>query len=251
MAAVLIPKSTINQLRIKARKTIRKKYRRCDHDTTRMWQTKGSEVGDLACNCLPAHLAIIDEVKKRQLGKNPAVVIGDLLNFEEEISSEHKKALEAKSLSGDNPHSGYHAWIVLDVDDNQSDVIDITGHNYKEIYVSENYLNKSIAQRVGLKHHAVLTDERSVYSYHANLVKAQLQVGGEREKRLGLINYLRKFAKLQGVSEEIAFGHVGKKAQELELQLQQSATPETTVGWWSSIFASIRNAFSRDSSNSK
>ncbi|MDA0152258.1 hypothetical protein OH460_08090 [Vibrio sp. Makdt] len=246
MSSVLIPKATIDILRRLAQNVIRNKYLRIEADEPKMWCTSGTLIGDIGSNCLPAHMAIINEVKQLNLGKNPAVVIGRCLEQNHELSNKQIHDLKEKSASGPRPHQHYHAWIVLDVKVEQSDIIDITGHHFMGKDVSENYMNNQIAAREKIKHHAVLTDIESVYSYHANLVKAQLTAGTTQEKRKGLIAYLQKFAMLQGVSEEIALGEVGREALEQENEISTSDSQKT-----STVKEKLSSYFRSNRSNSK
>lgn len=246
MNSVLIPKATIDNLRRLAQNVIRTEYLRTEADGTKMWCTSGTLTGDLGSNCLPAHMAIINKVKQLNLGKNPAVVIGRCLEHKHELSNKQIHELKEKSASGSHPHQDYHAWIVLDEKDEQSDIIDITGHHFMGIDVSENYMNNQIAAREKVKHHAVLTDIESVYSYHANLVKAQLTVGTTQQKRQGLIAYLQKFARIQGVSEEIALGEVGREALEQENKISTSNSRKL-----STVKEKLSNFLRSNRSNSK
>ncbi|CCN40141.1 conserved hypothetical protein [Vibrio nigripulchritudo FTn2] len=212
MSSPIIPKPTIDSLIKLARKTMSEDYQRAIQGKVKLWQWWGEDMQHLRQNCLPAHLAIINQVKTLNLGPNPAVVIGELLDANKELSAKEIALIKNKSVSGPGVHDNYHAWIVLDVSDSQSDIIDITGHHFKGVQVPEHYMNNAIAAREGLRHQPVLTEESDVYSYHANLVKAQVSTGTTEQNRKELIGYLRKFAALQGISEEIALGAVGREA---------------------------------------
>ncbi|EGR4214315.1 hypothetical protein DDN60_17475 [Vibrio cholerae] len=234
MASGVTP-NIVKELRSIAQDTIRNKYLRLNG--SKMWQTGGTIESDIGCNCLPAHLAILGRVKEMELGIAPAVVIGCLLPLGEELSERSKEKIYNNVFLGDDPHQEYHAWIALDKDDIDSDIIDITGSLYYGLTIPEMYINKAIARRVNRKYHPIITNEDEIYSYHANLVYAQIKAESQVPKNSEVIWYLTGFSQIQGanVSAVQALGFRGNKLLNDGIKNENSAS----VNGWRSAFNNL------------
>ncbi|PMK96896.1 hypothetical protein [Vibrio lentus] len=162
----------------------------------------------LTKNCLPVHVAILPKVKQMGLGKNPGIVIGLL---QKDTPKDLDKCFSDKVSyfmpKGDITNiTQFHAWIQLDLDDAQSDVIDIVGAYNKGISVD--YLNHSNAKSADLRYFPVLTEAGEVFEFHAKLVSCYFLK--EEASVQNMIHYLLNVAHHLSVSKDIVLGSFGR-----------------------------------------
>ena len=201
----------VNKLIDLADKTIRSIY--VDPDGKPYWlHCTGTNA--LRMNCVPVHFAIINEVRK--IYPKAQVVIGCLFAGVENVSEERIKILKNYHNNLGDMSNVVHAWISLNIEENDSDILDITtpvSYSFKGAGLS--YFDKEIAQQKGLVYKPVLKNADDVYNFFAHFAKERIRVNskqGELEDFLDMItvqNNLKE--KLRPVSESSNLVHLFKR----------------------------------------
>ncbi|WP_157608691.1 hypothetical protein [Shewanella violacea] len=131
-------------------------------------------------------------------------------------------------LQQSDPHQDFHAWIQLDADDLNSEILDITGMHWEEIETPNGYFDRQTALSHQIEHFAVLTDEQHIHSYHASLVYNHIiHFGSPRQQKSEIIWYLTNFSQQQNVSIDRAIGYTG------HMILDERGKNHTRGGLWS------------------
>ncbi|MGI2227225.1 hypothetical protein [Shewanella frigidimarina] len=229
----MITASLANDLQVLAVKSIKEDYLRLNGSN--FWQTAHTNNMTLRTNCLPAHLAIIEKVRKMKLGGKPIVVIGVMGSLKRKPTNEEQNHIKDALFLQRDPHEDYHAWIQLDADDMNSEILDITGPYWLELETHNGYFNKESALNHNIVHYPILTDEMDVYSYHASVVYDHIiHYGSLRQQKAEIIWYLTNFSRQQNVIIDKALGYAGKTI------LNESVKCKKNDGLWNKILKLLK-----------
>ncbi|WP_162048025.1 hypothetical protein [Vibrio taketomensis] len=156
----LIDKVTVDEYKLHAIKVLHEVYIRTESNQP-LWVSFGEpSLSYLDDNCLPAHFAILPEVKKK--APKAGVVIGVLgTPVLSKLNEVFNNIANMNPFEDDDANAFFHAWIRLNIDDPNSEIIDITSNPAK--YSAQGYLNKPLPRG----HIEVLTKQSDVYHFHA------------------------------------------------------------------------------------
>lgn len=184
--------------------------------------SRGKELNNsiLNLNCLPAHIAILPEVKGLYPACNPGVVIGKITFVNDSFPEDFSVQIKNSKIFNLDHFGDFHAWIQLDIEDENSDFIDITTPATQENPFNSYNLNTN--KKNNLKHVAILTTTDDVMEFHAKFIFTIL-----RKERVGIrqsICYLIKLAEYLDLPSEVTLGNYGENLL-LELNTNPLAKP--------------------------
>ncbi|WP_432468364.1 hypothetical protein [Agarivorans sp. Z349TD_8] len=194
-----IHKNDVFDLKKSAQKTLREIYT-AGPNGARYWRVTPydtQDIGeDMRLNCLPVHLAIVDQVKQRIAHcKQTRVVIGLLEPADKDaktlntLSKRIRKALS----NNDNVKNLYHTWIELDFGNNTFDVFDITGPYWKHIPNADQgcYFDRQTASQFDLKYTPIFKSQTKVLAFHERIT--YLQSSNDVAGKSHAQRYLKQF----------------------------------------------------------
>jgi len=117
-------------------------------------------------NCLPASLAVIDDVKKHH--PDAKVVIGLLVKSDAPVDNASKMAIINFSQSKEATKPDFHAWIDLD----GNDILDYVGPSWVNLNYS--FFNRKLAAKDGYTHFSILQSPVEVDAFYKKLKALQL-----------------------------------------------------------------------------
>jgi hypothetical protein len=202
----LLNKSIVDKLKLHAIKVLQTEYLRPDIDQP-LWVTykkyeewQCSKDKFLANNCLPAHLAILPEVKK--IAPDAIVVIGILHETDKNLFKEIINHIESfDPINTSEPDKYFHAWIKLNLKPSCCAILDIISD------VAQTSTNGYLDLPLEKGHIEILTTKESVYDFHAKYIKNRFNMSranGTADSNSKA--FLKRFSEQQGISITDAFG---------------------------------------------
>ena len=227
----LLNKRIVDQFKLDAIKVLQTEYLRPDtkqplwvtYKQYEAWQNKDTF---LANNCLPAHLAILPEVKK--IAPQATVVIGILNNknkaYFKEIS-EHIRNLHP--IHTKEPDKHFHAWIKLNTSPHCCSILDFTSSNATSS--TNGYLDTPLKNG----HIEILNTEELVYDFHAKYIYSKFNKFRVNDIPVNNTKkYLDDFSKQQNINHRKAFGTLEFPSIN---KPHKNSFKETVYSWYSFI----------------
>ncbi|EHR6475069.1 hypothetical protein [Vibrio parahaemolyticus] len=204
----LLNKEMVDQFKLDAIRVLQNNYVRPDTNqplwvTYKKYESWQNKDDFLANNCLPAHLAVLPDVKK--IAPNATVVIG-ILHDTDKASfkriSDHIRNLHP--IYTQEPDKYFHAWIKLNTNTECFSILDFISND--AVTSTNGYLDTPLING----HIEILNTEQSVYDFHAKYISNKFhRFRVSRTPDSNTKEFLENFSRQQNISISQAFGTLG------------------------------------------